>query len=676
MLRLLSSFLGPVCAKEMVEIARRKRYYFNRILYGIALLLTLFLVWQSNSWRFQAGRRQSIHAMAEVASALFSAVGTLQLLAVFLFVPVFLCGVIAGEREERTLELLFTTHLSDRQIVLGKLLSRIAVAMLIILGGLPVLSLIMLFGGIAPDALWHVSAVTQLCILYAGAHAIYFSTVTRSQMGALVRTYWWMAQWLLALPAMIALIAAARRGPPGPFAMYFLGSIPYLNPLGAFVVAQDPRLYAQMASSFLGEWFFPLTFVLPAAWSLLLIRRAVHRLRGEPAPARRWVRRLIFPRKAGAGALNSKTAAPVCTLRGLPERAGLIFRVHNPLWLRSRRARVYDREGHIGRIQLGSWLLALLFIGITAIANPRALFERGASPLFLVPTWIAVGGLTVILAGSSLVGDRRRGFLDLVLMTPLTPREIVDGNMLSIWEHLRRIYWLPVALCLFFCLTGSQALLGMFFSLTFATLFLAWLVLHGTACSLAARSAAPALVLAFLFPLLTIVGTVFMIPSFKESAGAALWVVSLFLFVATGSWVRRRGSAPAVGSYLMAVHLLAVSWMTCFIWGRGRPEDPILLINPGYLTVLFAAERPEHWFRSSAIIPLEVPCYAAALVSSWLYARWWLIRNFERITQQPGAGKARQESWRSSRSSSTSSMAPAASILLAGASGDESGTCM
>ena len=34
MLNFLTSLFGPIFAKEMVEIARRKRYYFNRVLYG------------------------------------------------------------------------------------------------------------------------------------------------------------------------------------------------------------------------------------------------------------------------------------------------------------------------------------------------------------------------------------------------------------------------------------------------------------------------------------------------------------------------------------------------------------------------------------------------------------------------------------------------------------------
>ena len=94
MLRLLSMLIGPVFAKEMVEMSRRKRYYFNRVLYGGVLLFALFVVWDSYQWRFQQ-QGTSIRLMAELAQSLFHAVSSIQYGAVFVLVPLFLCGVIA-----------------------------------------------------------------------------------------------------------------------------------------------------------------------------------------------------------------------------------------------------------------------------------------------------------------------------------------------------------------------------------------------------------------------------------------------------------------------------------------------------------------------------------------------------------------------------------------------------
>ena len=48
MQRLLSALMGPVFAKEIVEITRRKRYFVNRVLYGAALLCALLVVLRSH----------------------------------------------------------------------------------------------------------------------------------------------------------------------------------------------------------------------------------------------------------------------------------------------------------------------------------------------------------------------------------------------------------------------------------------------------------------------------------------------------------------------------------------------------------------------------------------------------------------------------------------------------
>ena len=107
MLRVLALFLGPVFAKEMVEMARRKRYFFNRVLYGLVLFFTLWIVWEEHRFVVQNGK-VTLRVMASLAETMFHAVSGVQYGAVFLFVPLFLCGTIAGEREERTLDLLFT----------------------------------------------------------------------------------------------------------------------------------------------------------------------------------------------------------------------------------------------------------------------------------------------------------------------------------------------------------------------------------------------------------------------------------------------------------------------------------------------------------------------------------------------------------------------------------------
>src|SRR5262249_18516511 len=100
----LTLLLGPVFAQEMVETPRRKQYFFNRSLYGMALFVALLTIWQDYYGQLENAGPGVTRIQARMAEDLFNAVSGVQYGAVVLFVPLFLCGVVAGEREEKTLD--------------------------------------------------------------------------------------------------------------------------------------------------------------------------------------------------------------------------------------------------------------------------------------------------------------------------------------------------------------------------------------------------------------------------------------------------------------------------------------------------------------------------------------------------------------------------------------------
>jgi hypothetical protein len=325
---------------------------------------------------------------------------------------------------------------------------------------------------------------------------------------------------------------------------------------------------------------------------------------------------------------------------GRQRRAGrlfYLFRVRNPLWLRSRLTRVYDREGYIGRVQWLSWGVAFFFIVLFLVFERRALTERGAAIAFCAPAWLAVAALTAILSGTSLVGDRRRGFLDLVLMTPLTPREIIDGTLLSVWQHIRRSYWLPCALSLFFWMTGSCTLAGVWCSIVTATLFGALLALHGTACSLTAKTLPGALVPTFLFPLLVNIGIVFLIPIFWNAAGLVLCFLSAVCLIITWFWVRRRTTAAVVGCYFMAAHLALACLATCWTITANPRAYPIAVINAAHMAIAPLNGAPATWLpelSSRSMWWHPHVAYWLCLIVNFIWARRWLIRHFEQLVER------------------------------------------
>jgi ABC-type transport system involved in multi-copper enzyme maturation permease subunit len=642
MLRFLSGILGPVFAKEMIEMARRKRYYFNRVLYGLALLFALFLAWEHFHWRFQQIGTGQIRLMAEFAYSVFVYVSVVQFGAVFVFVPLFLCGVIASEREERTLDLLFTTQLSDREIVFGKLWSRVAALVFLILCALPVMSMIMFFGGVDPDAIWRVLSATLMAILYAAGHAIYFSAITKSPMGALVRTYWWMAIWIVGVPIACAIpISAMQLRSNSLIERLFLGGLVLTNPVAPFIISVNTAEYPRMVSV-VGFWFFPFSLLAPSLWASFLIWRAIGRLRLSPSPFRFLLKRAYqsLPLRIWWQTLLTNLALP---RRFRVDRAWFALPVSSPLWLRARRARVYDREGYLARIQVGGWLVAFFFLAMLLIFERRDQIRNGEIAMaFLAPTWIGVAAFAALVSAAGLVGDRRRGFLDLVLMTPLQPREIVDGAMLAVWEHMQRAYWLAWALGFVFCLLGGTSALGAMCSIMTATLFCAVfcavLVLFGVICSLTAKTMPGALLPTFIFPLVVNLGTVFLIGPFRQGTGPALWAMTGLGFAVCWIWIRRSVTAGSVGAFLICIHLALVELATFWTWSgvHGRhPEYPIAAMHPGHLAIAVLENRGREWFSYADLRWYRLlPAYWTALVVNFVVMRWWAVRHFERLADR------------------------------------------
>src|SRR5262249_5266103 len=91
--------------------------------------------------------------MAEFAERFFNVFMVLQFSLVMLLTPVYAASSIAEEKDRKTLEYLLATDLRNREIVLGKLLSRLAILTLTVLTGLPVLSVVQFLGGVDPDLL-------------------------------------------------------------------------------------------------------------------------------------------------------------------------------------------------------------------------------------------------------------------------------------------------------------------------------------------------------------------------------------------------------------------------------------------------------------------------------------------------------------------------------------------
>jgi ABC-type transport system involved in multi-copper enzyme maturation permease subunit len=149
------------------------------------MLVGLFIAYQ-----FTPGSvRPSINDLARVSERFAFALFLTQNLAIVVLAPAYLGSAIAEEKERRTLELLFTTQLSDSEIILGKLTSRIIHLLGFVVAGVPILCLAELWGGI--DLLLIAGNIlnTMLNILSIGSICLVFSVLCRSVAAAVMLSY-------------------------------------------------------------------------------------------------------------------------------------------------------------------------------------------------------------------------------------------------------------------------------------------------------------------------------------------------------------------------------------------------------------------------------------------------------------------------------------------------------
>src|SRR5205823_1959929 len=116
-----------------------------------------------------------VNEQARFAASFFHSFLVAQFAAVLLLTPALTAGALAEERERGTLPLLLATQLEGRQIVLGKLLSRVGHLVLLLLAGVPVLALLQLLGGVDPSLLVAGFAITLLTLVSTASVSLFCS---------------------------------------------------------------------------------------------------------------------------------------------------------------------------------------------------------------------------------------------------------------------------------------------------------------------------------------------------------------------------------------------------------------------------------------------------------------------------------------------------------------------
>lgn len=106
-----------------------------------------------------------------------------------LMVPSFTAGTISGERERQTIDVLLTTKMTPWEIVKGKYWSSIMQMLLLLVSGLPIFSLVFIYGGISFFQVILVIGVIITSLMFFSSIGVYFSAVMKKTGSATILTF-------------------------------------------------------------------------------------------------------------------------------------------------------------------------------------------------------------------------------------------------------------------------------------------------------------------------------------------------------------------------------------------------------------------------------------------------------------------------------------------------------
>ncbi|MFS0672565.1 ABC transporter permease [Ornithinibacillus sp. 179-J 7C1 HS] len=125
----------------------------------------------------------------EQSRMMFMVLSFVQLALILFMTPGLTAGVISGERERQTLNILLTTPQSSTSIILSKLLSSISYLLLMMLSSMPIYSIVFLFGGVSPSLLVSTFSLYFLTMFTIGSLGVLFSTLIRKTIISSIVTY-------------------------------------------------------------------------------------------------------------------------------------------------------------------------------------------------------------------------------------------------------------------------------------------------------------------------------------------------------------------------------------------------------------------------------------------------------------------------------------------------------
>jgi ABC-type transport system involved in multi-copper enzyme maturation permease subunit len=186
---------NPILLRVVVTAGKRRRDLAIRCAYlGLLIFVVIFSLLTAGSLA-----SSDLSSLAKTSSSLFQSMSYLQLALVSLLAPIFTAGAITQEKDSQTYDILLSTPLTNGQIVLGSLLSRLFFIMALLISGIPIFSITQVFGGVAIRSIVMSFAIAAATAFVTGALAMAIATFKVGTRRTIFSFYLFIVIYLVAL---------------------------------------------------------------------------------------------------------------------------------------------------------------------------------------------------------------------------------------------------------------------------------------------------------------------------------------------------------------------------------------------------------------------------------------------------------------------------------------------
>jgi ABC-type transport system involved in multi-copper enzyme maturation permease subunit len=450
--------INPIFLRVLTTSGRRSRHAWVRAGYLVVMLATLIVILLGEL----GGSLGGSAALAELGEKLFHAVSYAQLVLILMLAPIYTVGAITQERDSETFSVLLATPLSNLQIVLGSLVSRLFFVLAILFSTLPLFALLYYFGGFVLRDVLLSYGIAATSATLTGSVAIAIGILYTGTRRVMVGFFLFIVAYLIGTYALDHSILPLLTG-----GAHTAGSLDWINPVGAIqrtlVAAQTERpLLADV--TFNEFWIHYPEYgylIYSGGLSVLIIALAAVLVRRLARGYGRLAQRVTIGLAVTGGAALAVFAGYALTTRlgtleglvvlamilGIVAVSIVFFQIKrhrkphavwdNPIAWRERTTRTATARRNL--VQFLYILLSVLAVYAIFVMKVTGFRAEDARIFVLVVTVVQMFVMLTVgatLAASCISYEREQGTLDIMLSTPITPRYFIIGKALGIIRYL------------------------------------------------------------------------------------------------------------------------------------------------------------------------------------------------------------------------------------------------